>query len=153
MANFNATNAASLAKTPPERVEVNKLHGRIRYFESTYDAAVHGVMAIGDTITWGPLPVGARVVGHLSELNWSTGVASATLTVGDAADADRHLAATAITTAGVAVPKAQSASGATFETSDASGSATDNCTLTSTLAGAATGAAQKITLRVAYVLD
>src|SRR3546814_4749839 len=89
----------------------------------------------------------------LSQLNWSTGTASSTLTLGDAADADRHLAATAITTAGVAVPDDQSASGAVFETSDASAAATNNCQLVSTVAGAAIGASQVITLRVAYVLD
>src|SRR3546814_1333259 len=100
MANFNADNAAALASTPPTRVKVNKQHGRIRYFESTFDAAVQGAPAVADTITWGSLPVGARFVGHLSQLNWSTGTASSTLTLGDAADADRHLAATAITTAG-----------------------------------------------------
>src|SRR3546814_14171531 len=94
-----------------------------------------------------------RSVGHLSQLNWSTGTASSTLTLGDAADADRHLAATAITTAGVAVPDDQSASGAVFETSDASAAATNNCQLVSTVAGAAIGASQVITLRVAYVLD
>src|SRR3546814_4103059 len=103
MANFNADNAAALASTPPTRVKVNKQHGRIRYFESTFDAAVQGAPAVADTITWGSLPVGARFVGHLSQLNWSTGTASSTLTLGDAADAARHLAATAITTPGVAV--------------------------------------------------
>src|SRR3546814_18837277 len=116
MANFNADNAAALASTPPTRVKVNKQHGRIRYFESTFDAAVQGAPAVADTITWGSLPVGARFVGHLSQLNWSTGTASSTLTLGDAADADRHLAATAIPTAGVAVPADQSASGAVVQT-------------------------------------
>lgn len=153
MPNFNADNAAALASTPPTRVKVNKQHGRIRYFESTFDAAVKGAPAIADTITWGSLPLGARVIGHLSELNWSTGTASSTLNLGDAASAARHLAATAITTAGVAVPKAQSASGAVFETSDASSAATNNCSLVSTVAGAAIKSDQVITLRVAYVLD
>ena len=40
--------------------------------------------------------------------------------VTDAASAARHLAATSVTSAGSAVPEAQSASGAQFETSDAS---------------------------------
>src|SRR3546814_9472382 len=84
MANFNADNAAALASTPPTRVKVNKQHGRIRYFESTFDAAVQGAPAVADTITWGSLPVGARFVGHLSQLNWSTGTASSTLTRSEA---------------------------------------------------------------------
>lgn len=158
MANFNSDNAALLALTPPSRVEVNKLHGRIRYMEALFTVPVSGV-AIADTITWGPIPRGARILGHLSELSWSTGAASSTLNLGDAASAARHLAATAVTTAGQAVPRAASALGlASFETTDdslASGlpSATNNTVLRSTVAGAALVAGQTIYLRMAYVLD
>src|SRR3546814_7478256 len=104
MANFNADNAAALASTPPTRVKVNKQHGRIRYFESTFDAAVQGAPAVADTITSGSLPAGARFVGHLPQLNWSTGTPSSTLTLGDAADPDRHLAVAALTTDSLASP-------------------------------------------------
>ena len=110
--------------------------------------------AIADTITWGPLPVGAKVIGHLSQLRWGTGTASSTLNLGDAASAARHLAATAITTAGSAVPEAASAAGvAGFEVTDGSTAATNNSTLISTIAGAGLAANQAITLRVAYVMD
>lgn len=147
MSNFNADNAASNAATPQTRIKVNKQHGRIRYFESTFDAAVSGAPQIADTITWGDLPVGARVLAHLSQLSWGTGTASSTATVGDAASANRHLAATAITTAGSAGLTSNAAGVASYEITEATK------TLTSTIAGAAVAAAQKVTLRVAYVLD
>lgn len=153
MANVNADLQTAAVATPPPRVKVNRLNGRVRWFEATYTAPATGMPAIADTITWGSLPIGARVLGHLSQLNWSTGTASSTLNVGDAASAARHLAATAITTAGVATPQAQSASGAQFETSDASSAATNNCTLISTIAGAGLAASQVLTLKVAYVTD
>jgi hypothetical protein len=153
MANVNADLQTNAVAIPPVRNKVNRQHGRVRWFEATYTAPATGMPGIGDTITWGALPKGARVIGHLSQLNWSTGTASSTLNVGDAASAARHLAATAITTAGVATPQAQSASGAQFETSDDSSAATNNCTLISTIAGAGLAASQVLTLKVAYVCD
>lgn len=154
MANVNADNKTNSVATPPVKNKVNKAHGRIRYFEATYTAPATGMPAVADTITWGDLPIGARVVGHLSQLRWGTGTASSTLNLGDAASAARHLAATAITTAGSAVPEAASAAGvAGFETSDSSTAATNNCTLISTIAGAGLAANQALTLRIAYVLD
>jgi hypothetical protein len=153
MANFNADNAAALASTPPTRVKVNKQHGRIRFFESTYTAPATGTPQIADKIVWGKLPLGARVVGPLSSLGYAVGTASSTLNVGDAASAARHLAATSVATAGNTALANPANGAASFETSDASGGATDNCTLVSTVAGAAIAANQVITLRVAYVLD
>src|SRR5688500_6834648 len=111
MPNFNADVQAALAATPPVRAKVNKLHGRLRFLESTFVTPAAGLV-IGDTRTWGPLPRGARVIGHLSQLRFGTGTASATLTLGDAASAARHLAATSIASAGVAVPEAAAANGA-----------------------------------------
>lgn len=153
MANFNADNAAAKASTPPTRVKVNKQHGRVRWFESTYTAPASGTPQIADTITWGDLPVGARVIGPLSSLNVSAGTASSTINVGDAASAARHLAATAITSAGNTALANPANGAASFETSDASETATNNCRLISTVAGAAIAANQVLTLRVAYVLD
>lgn len=147
MSNFNADNAAATAATPQTRIKVNKQHGSIRYFESTYDAAVSGAPQIADTITWGDLPVGARVLSHLSQLSFSAGTASATATVGDAVSGNRHLAATSITSAGTADLTSNAAGIASYEITEATK------TLTSTIAGAAVGASQKISLRIAYVLD
>lgn len=154
MASGLGTIATNNAATPPTRNKVNQLHGRQRYFESTYTVPASNGPIIGETITWGDLPLGARLLGHLSELSWSAGAASSTLNLGDAASAARHLAATAVTTAGTAVPRAAQANGAaSFETSDSSTAATNNCRLISTVAGAALQAGQVITLRATYVLD
>lgn len=153
MANFNATLQALTAATPPARAQTNVLHGRIRYFESTFTVPVGG-LAIADTITWGSLTAGARIVGHLSQLNFGAGTASSTLNLGDAASAARHLAATSVAAAGTAIPQAASANGAAgFVVTDNSVNATNNGTLISTVAGAALLAGQVITLRIAYVMD
>lgn len=145
---------------PTTRVKVNKQAGRIRLFEATYTAPASSTPAVGDKIVWGKLPKGARILGHLSRLRWSAGAASCTLNLGDNVTAARHLAATAVTSAGSATPDVAETNGASFETSDDSAnlandftSSTDNCTLISTVAGAAIGANQVITLRVAYVQD
>lgn len=151
MANATADLRANAIATPPVRTKANRLNGRVRWFEATVTPAV--AVAIGETITWGDLPIGARVIGHLSQLNFSAGTASSTLNLGDAASAARHLAATAINAAGVATPQAQSANGAQFEVTDASEAATNNSRLISTVAGAAIPIGQVLTLRVAYVND
>lgn len=153
MANFNADNAAAAATVPPSRVKSNKQNGRIRLFESTYTAPAAGTPQIGDTITWGELPLNARVIGSMSSLNYSAGTAASTINVGDAASAARHLAATAINAAGNTALANPANGAASFETSDTSGGATDNCTLVSTVGGAAIAANQVITLRIAFVTD
>lgn len=89
------------------RVKANKLNGRVRFFESLFVAPSSGTApAIADKIVWGKLPLGSRFVGHLSKLYWNTGTASCTLNLGDNVVAARHLAATAITSTGNAVPEA-----------------------------------------------
>lgn len=153
MANFQADIPTNLAATPQVRNKANKQGGRLRYFESTYVAPASGTPQIADTIEWGRLPVGARIIPHLSRIDWSAGTASCTLNLGDTASAARHLAATAITTAGNAALTTPANAAATFETSDASNGTTDNTKLVSTVAGAAIAANQVITLRVAYVQE
>jgi len=92
---------------PSTRVKVNKLNARVRYFESLFVAPPSGAApAIADKIVWGKLPLGARFLGHLSKLYWNTGTASCTLNLGDNIVPARHLAATAITATGGAVPEA-----------------------------------------------
>ncbi|MCW0370264.1 hypothetical protein [Xanthomonas sacchari] len=153
MANYNATLQTLATNTPPARAQTNVLHGRIRYFESTFTVPAGG-LAIADTITWGAIPVGARIIGHLGQLNFAAGTASSTINLGDAASAARHLAATSVAAAGTAVPQAATANGiAGFVVSDQSVNATNNSTLISTVAGAALAAGQVITLRLPYVMD
>lgn len=155
-----AVNGPAYGNAPTTRVKASKFGGRLRVFQATYTAPATGMPAIGDKIIWGKLPVKARVLGYLSRLAWSAGAASCTLNLGDNVSAARHLAATAVTTAGSATPSVAEANGASFETSDDSnsignafGSSTDDCTLISTVAGAAIGASQVITLTVVYVTD
>ena len=112
MANFPAdiqttVDGPAFGQTLANRVKANRFNGRVRYFEAAYRAPASGALpAIADKIIWGKLPAKARVLGHLSKLYWTTGTASCTLNLGDQFVAARHLAATAITTAGGAVPEA-----------------------------------------------
>ncbi len=97
---------------PATRAKVNRQNGRVRYFNAVYRAPASGAApAIADKIVWGKLPVGARILGHLSRLDFHTGTASCTLNLGDQFVAASHLAATAITATGSATPSA-----ATFTT-------------------------------------
>lgn len=165
MANFYSTeqsvfNSTASGNAPATRVKANKWGARLRLFESTYTVPAAAGPGIGDKIVWGKLPVKARVIGHLSSMSFAAGAVGSTLNLGDNVSAARHLAATAVNAAGSAVPNAQSASGASFETSDDSAnfangfvSATDDCALISTVAGAALGAGQVITLRMVYACD
>lgn len=164
MATFYSTeqttiNGPQYGNGPATRVKANKMGGRIRLFEATYTVPAAG-LAIADKIVWGKLPVRARVLGHMGYVSFSAGTVASTLNLGDNASAARHMAATAINAAGTAVPSAQSASGASFETSDDSAnagngfvSATDDCTLISTVAGAGMPAGQVVTVRIPYVCD
>lgn len=164
MATFYSTEQTTLngpmyGNAPATRLKANKQGGRIRIFEATYTVPVGGI-AVADKIVWGKLPVKARVLGHLGFLSFAAGTASCTLNLGDNASAARHLAATSVASAGTAVPSAQSASGASFETSDDSAnagnafvSATDDCALISVVAGAGMPAGQVVTLRMPYVCD
>lgn len=112
MANFTADlqtilDSPASGNAPAFRVKANRSGGRIRLFEALYRAPISGALpAIADKIIWGKLPTKARILGHLSKLYWTTGTALCTLNLGDQFSAARHLAATAITTAGGAVPEA-----------------------------------------------
>lgn len=100
-------NGPAFGQPPTTRVKVNKLNGRVRYAEFMYVAPSSGTApAIGDKIVFGKLPVGARILGHLSKLYFDAGTASSTLALGDNIVAARHLAATAINAAGSATPDA-----------------------------------------------
>lgn len=234
MANFPADLQSTLdgpanGFPPTTRTKANRQNGRIRYFNAVFRAPASGAApAIGDKIIWGKLPVGARILGHLSRLDFNTGTAACTLNLGDQFVAARHLAATAINATGSATPsaavftntstadvtinsnvltnvkglgaytiggivtgtgiaagayvtavdkKAKSVTlsapstatnaaqtitsyGAPYETSDdtsnvANGyaSATDDCTLISTVAGAQIANNQMLSLQIAYVTD
>ena len=101
------TNGPAFGQPLQTRVKANRQGGRIRHFEATYVAPASGTApAIGDKIVFGKLPAKARILGHASKLYWTTGTAACTLALGDNVVAARHLAATAVTTAGSALPEA-----------------------------------------------
>ena len=105
MPDFNASLAAVIASAIPTRTKANTLGGRIRVLESVFVAPASGAApAIADRIIWGKLPVRARLLPHLGLLQFTAGTASCTLNLGDNIVPARHLAATAITSAGSAVP-------------------------------------------------
>jgi hypothetical protein len=112
MADFYANqqtirNAVPYGQPLTNRINSDARHGRVRYFESVFVAPASGAApAIADKIRWGALPIGARILGGLSKLYWNAGTASCTINLGDNMSAARHLAATAITALGNAVPEA-----------------------------------------------
>lgn len=106
MANFTA-DQQYMIDTPGVRSKANRSHGRVRYFNSVFRAPASGAApAIGDKIIWGKLPTGARILGHLSRLDFNAGTASCTINLGDQFVPARHLAATSIAAASSATPSA-----------------------------------------------
>ena len=159
-ANFFSTEVTNLNATPPVRVKVNKLHGRIRFAMGLWPAT-NPAPAVADIIYFVRLPVGARILGHLSRLSFNAGTVASTMNLGDNVSAARHLAATAINAAGNATPSVvtESLGVAPYETTDASKdgtgvpSATNDCDIRGTVAGAAVAVTQTIGLYMAYVHD
>jgi hypothetical protein len=155
MASQNATVAAARTATPQTLVAGNQQGGELKVLFSTLANPPSGGVGVGETISWGFLPLGARVV--FGYMTWSTGTASSTLNLGDRATPARYLAATAVTTAGNATlnPPATNASGAAgFVTSVAApGAATDHTEILSVCAGAVVAANQTLTLMLAYTTN
>lgn len=146
MATFYSNVRTNDISTPPVKSKSNQTGGRVRSLVASYTVPATGGPAVGDVIEWGILPVGSRVLGHASKLFWSAGAATSTVSVGDSASSARHLAQTGVTTAGSALTEAASANGGSFEASGAT-------TVTSTVAGAALGAGQVLTLHMQYVIN
>ena len=142
MPNFNADVRVAQVGTPPVKTKTNKMHGRLRIFESSF--TVPAGVAIADTITWGEIPAGSRVFPHLSHVQNSAGTASSTINLGDAGGATRYLPATSVASAAVT---ALTASAGSYEVTEATK------VITSTVAGAALLAGQVIPVRLVYALD
>lgn len=144
-ADVYSANATKLRTEPVTKVPVNDIGARIRYLNDVYtQGAADG--AIGDVIHLGAAtpPVGAKIIGHLSRVQFSAGNAAATLAIGKTGAAAALLAATAITNAGGAI-LITPADGA----DDVTIAADEEIILTN--AGAAIKAGQVIRLRIAYV--
>lgn len=153
MANGNASLADARAAVPYQTVKTNQLGGEVQNFISTYTVPASQGPAVGEYISWGFLPAGARLLPS-TRLYFSAGAASSTLNLGDPASAARYLAATAVTSAGAATCEAAYASGALPEVDVVTpGVAGDKSELRSTVAGAALQAGQVITLVGQYVAN
>jgi hypothetical protein len=149
MATVLASVSAALAALPQALVKPNQQGADIQILVSTYTVPAGGV-PIGDRISWGLLPFGARLMPG-TKLYFGAGAASSTINLGDTVSQARYLAATSVASAGSAVAEAQFANGALFEISVAQkGLATDQSELLSTVAGAALQAGQVITLVAQY---
>lgn len=149
MATVNASVSAALAALPQQLVKPNVQGADVQVLVSTYTVPVGG-LPIADKISWGQLPLGARLMPD-TKVYCSVGAASSTLNLGDPVVPARYMAATSVATAGSAVAEAQFANGALFEVAVAQkGLATDQSELLSTVAGAALLAGQVITLVAQY---
>lgn len=150
MANGNGSLAAARTAFPQTLTKPNLQGGDIQVFVSTYTVPASGGPGIGEYISWGFLPFGARLM-PTTKLYFAAGAASSTLNLGDPVTPARYLAATAVTSAGSAVAEAQFANGALFDVAVvAPGQATDQSELRSVVAGAALQAGQVITLVAQY---
>lgn len=150
MANGNGSLAAARAAFPQTLTKPNLQGGDVQVFISTYTVPATGGPGIGEYISWGFLPFGARLM-PTTKLYFSAGAASSTINLGDPVTPARYLAATAVTTAGNATAEAVFANGALFDVLvTLPGQATDTSELRSVVAGAALQAGQVITLVAQY---
>lgn len=150
MANGNGSLAAARVAFPQQLTKPNLQGGDVQVFISTYTVPASGGPGIGEYISWGFLPFGARLM-PTTKLYFAAGAASSTLNLGDPVTPARYLAATAVTSAGSAVAEAVFANGGLFDVAVvAPGQATDQSELRSVVAGAALQAGQVITLVAQY---
>lgn len=159
-ANFFSDTITNMNAAPPVRIKVNRQHGRIRFALGLW-AANAVAPQIADILYFVRLPVGVRILGYLSQLSFNAGTAASTMNLGDNVTVARHLAATAINAAGVAVPDAVTKNlgvtpGETTDgTKDGTGlaSATNDTDIRGTVAGAVVAVTQNLALYMAYVQD
>lgn len=155
MANQNASLASFAAASPQQLARMNQQGGELNVFFATVTNPAAGGVAIAEWISWGFLPLGARVL--FGFLTCSAGTASSTLNLGDPATPARYLAASSVASAtNIAInPPATMANGAAgFDVSVVTpGVAGDHSELRSVCAGAALGANQTLTLVLFYVTN
>ena len=84
------------APSPDNITDPGELAGKVRVMTDTYEASA---LAAASTIYMGkPLPVGARILNVILAFD---ALGSATISVGDASDADRFIDATDVSSAGM----------------------------------------------------
>lgn len=152
MANQSATVSAARATTPQSLVAGHQQGGELRVLFSTLANPAAGGVVIGENISWGTLPLGARVL--FGYLTCSAGTASSTLNLGDRATPARYLAASSVASAtniAITTPATNTNGAAGFVTNvSAPGLATDTCEVLSVCAGANIAANQTLTLCLFY---
>jgi len=95
MASVKGVNITNIDATPVVKVSSDEAGGKLRVYYDSYEASS---LASGSDITIARLPKGAKVYDVvIHHDNLGSGV---TLAVGDSADADRYITATAAATAG-----------------------------------------------------
>jgi len=155
MAIQNASLAAFAAASPQQLPRMNQQGGELNVFFATVTNPPAGGVAVAEWISWGFLPLGARVL--FGFLTCSAGAASSTLNLGDPATPARYLAASSVAAAAnIAInPPATMANGAAgFDVAVVTpGVAGDQSELRSVCAGAALGANQTLTLVLFYVTN
>ena len=95
MASVKGVNFTNITATPVVKADSSEWHGNLRVQYDSYEASS---LAAGSDISVARLPKGAKVydvIVHFDALGSGT-----TLKVGDSADDDRYIAATATTSAG-----------------------------------------------------
>ena len=157
---FFTTQVTNMKASPPVRIRVRELHGRVRYAIGLW-AANATAPQVADTLYFVRLPKGVMMVGFLSLLSVNAGTAGSTITVGDTVSTSRHLAASAINAAAEYVPSAVSKNlgvagyVTTDESRDGTGlpSSTNDTDLLGVVGTAVVAVTQNIALHVAYVQD
>lgn len=150
MANGNGSLAAARVAFPQQLTKPNLQGGDVQVFISTYTVPASGGPGIGEYISWGFLPFGARLM-PTTKLYFAAGAASSTLNLDDPMTPARYLAASSMAAAGNVAAEAVFANGALFDVAVvAPGQATDQSELRSVVAGAALQADQVITLIAQY---
>lgn len=154
MPNINGDVRTAQASNPPTQLKVNRYHGRVRFIEMAATVPASNGPGIGEDIVFGSVPRGARIIPHLSRLDFSAGAASSTLAIGDPSNTSRYLAATAVNAAGNATLTTPANAAALYETvNDTEGATANDCLIRGRVAGAALGAGQVFALRLAYTMD
>ena len=149
MATVLASLAAARVAFPQTLVKPNLQGADLQTFISTYTVPAGG-QAIADVISWGYLPLGARLMPGTA-LYCAAGTAASTLTLGDAVAPARYMAAASVATAGKLPAEAQFTNGGLAEVTVVKpGDATDSSELRSVVAGATLQAGQVLTLVAVY---
>ena len=94
MASVKGVNFTKRTAEPVEKVIASQSHGRLRVQYDSYEASS---LASGSDISVAKLPAGAIVYDIVVQFD---ALGSATIAVGDSADADRYITATSVSSAG-----------------------------------------------------